>query len=134
MEETPRITPPSGENDTDGAFSVFEGFLVIYQPAFLQVEHYLEKAMQEMAPVYAEAYRLWYKAAHDLIFGVLLMTNHRPLPDPESFMEAVRLYSFDSAIRFLQDICITSNFDTEADWSERFRENIDTLFSSAMIL
>lgn len=134
MELTGKMLPPTGEDDTEGAFRVFEGFLVIYQPALVGVEHYLHQAMHDMEPTFAEAYRPWQNALHDLFTGIYLTAKKIPLPDPEKFMEALRLFSFDSAIRFLHDICISCKMKMQANWSERFREHIDMLLFAANIL
>ena len=134
MEEDHRILPPKGEDDAEGAQRVFEEFLILYEPTLVRIEYYLEHVIEQVGPAYAEAYRPWHKAVHDLFRGVYLTVRNIPLPDPDSFIEALKMFGFDSAIQFLQDLCISCRIALERDWMEHFRQNIDLLLFSATIL
>ncbi len=134
MEDYLQIMPPTDGEDIEGAHRVFEEFLVLYQPALLSVERYLETVIEEIGPDYADAYRPWHKGLHDLFQGVYLMAKKIPLPDPEAFADALRMFSFDSAVRFLWDLCISCKLALQSDWVERFREHIDMLLFSLSIL
>ena len=118
----------------EGAQRVFEDFFNLYQPAFISIEHYLEDAMDHMAPIYANAYRPWYKGLHDLLRGVTLMAKKIPLPDPEEFSDALCMFSFDGAIQFLSDLCISCRLVLQNDWAQRFHEHINLLLFSLSIL
>jgi hypothetical protein len=134
MEEDFRILPPQGEEDTEGAHRVFEEFLTIYEPTLVKIEYYLEEVIEQVGPTYAEAYRPWHKALNDLFHGVYLTSRDRPLPDSESFIDALKMFSFDSAIRFLKDIGVSCRVHMQRDWSEQFHEHINLLLFSASIL
>ena len=132
--EQQRILPPSGENDAEGAQRVFEEFLLLYEPTLVRIEEYLEQVIEQAGPAYATAYRPWRKALRDLMRGVYLTARKIPLPDPEAFIDAAKMFYFDSASQFLRDICINCRIALQRDWVERFREHINFLLFSAAIL
>lgn len=134
MEAFIQIIPPTGEDDREGAQRVFEEFLTLYQPTLVRTEYYLEQIMEELEPEYAEAYRPWHQALHNLFRGVYLISKKIPLSDPEGFMESLRMFSFDSAIRFLYDLCISCRLALQRDWIENFHKHINMLLFSATIL
>lgn len=134
MEEPFRILPPANEGDSEGAQRVFEEFLTLYQPALVRMEYYLEQVMEQAEPAFAEAYRPWHKALRDLYRGVYLLARRMPLPDSEAFVEALRMFSFGSSVRFLRDICLNCRLSIERDWAEHFRAHIDMLLFSLSIL
>lgn len=134
MNDSQHILPPMGEDDSEGAQRVFEEFLVLYQPTFAHIEYRLEHIIEEMQPAYADAYRPWHKALQDLFRGVYLIAKKIPLPDPEGFMDALRIFTFESAILFLQDLCVSSRLSLPRDWAQNFRKHIDMLLFSMAIL
>lgn len=134
MEDLKIIIPPKGEDDTEGAQRVFEQFLVIYQPVLIRVEYYLEEVIEQAGVNYAEAYKPWHVALHDLFKGVYLTAKNIPIPDKDRFIDALRTFSFDSAIQFLSDICISCKLRLPQDWVAKFREHINLLLFSLSIL
>lgn len=120
------ISPPEGEEDVEGARRFLEEFLILYQPVLIRVEHHLEKLIQDAGP-YADAYRPWRKAVHQVFRGVYLLAKGIPVPDLDSFIDAVRMFSFDSAAQLIGDLCISSKMALKNDWAERFREHINQL-------
>lgn len=130
MEATCYIAPPADAEDAEGAQRVFREFLTFYQPSLVSVEYYLERVIEEVDPVYADAYRPWYQALHDLFSGASLIAKNNPLPDPDGFLDALRTFRFDSAACFLSDLCV----DCQQDWAQHFREHIDMLLLSFSIL
>lgn len=134
MDAFPRIPPPHSSDDNEGALRVFNDFFHIYQPVFARVEFYLEQVITQVDPMYAQAYRPWHKSLRDLMRGVYLMARRVPLPDPDAFLDALRTFSFDSAIYFLRDICVSCKLHIERGWAQRFRENILTLLFALGIL
>jgi hypothetical protein len=134
MEQNYRIQPPKSEEDTEGARRVFEEFLILYEPTLVRIEDYLEQVIEQAGPTYATAYRPWHKALRELLRGVYLTARNIPLPDPEAFIDAVKMFYFDSAIQFLRDICVNCRVVLQRDWMERFREHINFLLFSAAIL
>jgi len=128
------ILPPLNEDDTEGAQRVFEEFLTLYQPTLIRVEYYLEEVIEHAGAPYAEAYKPWHIALHDLFKGVYLTSKKLPLPNKEKFIDALRTFSFDSAIQFLLDICANCKLKLSQDWSDKFREHINLLLFSLSIL
>ncbi|MFW0776994.1 MAG: hypothetical protein ACN2B6_04670 [Rickettsiales bacterium] len=128
------IIPPKGEEDTEGAQRVFEQFLKLYQPTLIRVEYYLEDIIEHAGPAYAEAYQPWHDAVHSLFKGVYLQAKRIPLPDTEKFIAALETFSFDSAIKFLQDLCVSCKLKANREWVARFREHIKLLLFSMSIL
>lgn len=134
MGEYPHIRPPVCENDTEGAQRVFEEFLILYKPILITVQGHLENLMHDMGPLYADAYQPWCNALKDLFQGVYLVARKIPLPDKEAFTEALRMFSFDSAVQFLCDLCVSCRISLQRDWARYFREHIHLLLSSIAIL
>lgn len=134
METYRQITPPTSETDTTGARRVFEDFFDIYQPTLRRIERHLEGVIDEAGPHFAEAYRHWYKALRDVFRGVYFVSKNLPLPNKDAFLEALRMFSFDSAIQFLKDICVDCRIALERDWAQHFHQHIDTLLFSYAVL
>ena len=128
------ILPPLDEDDIKGAERVFENFFTLYQPTLTRVDQYLKQVMREVGPVYAEAYRPWQIAIHDLASGLFLMAKKIPLPDKERFTEALSIFTFDGAVRFLYDLCASCMLQLDRDWIKRFTQHIHMLLFSLDIL
>ena len=126
--------PPLEVEDKESAQRVFEEFLVQYHPLLRDVEHYLEELMQKTSLTYAEAYKPWHKALHEMIRGVFLTVKNIPLPDVQGFLESLRLFCFDGAIQFLQDLCISCQMQLARNWAQNFKRHIDRLLFAAAIL
>ena len=102
MTQSELISPP-GENDAEDAQRVFSEFYSQYQPVFSKVEVYLGQIIRE-APEYANAYRPWHNALHNLTAGISSITRDHKLPEDEEFIEAMRMFGFSGAIHFLEDM------------------------------
>ncbi len=107
--------------------NAFEDFLINYKPILMRVENYLEEVIEKIDPAFVRGYIPWKKALHELITGVYLITKKIPLPNKEDFMEALCLFSFDSSIKFLRDICNICQLQLKRNWEKEFREHIDKL-------
>lgn len=134
MDNDSLISPPCNEEDTEGAIHVFEGFEVIYKPALLDIDHYLEDMMVKMGEDYAQAYQPWHAALQGVIRGVYLTSRNIPLKDPDEFLDAVMLLSFDSAVRFLYDIYVNCRSSVPRRWMAEFNRHIHLLLVAAAIL
>jgi len=128
------ITPPLDEDDTEGAMRVFDEFLTIYQPTLIRIEYYLEEIIEQAGPTYAEAYRPWHTALHNLFKGVYLVSRKIPLPNPTKFIDALKTFDFDSAVQFLYDLCANCKITLHENWVTRFKEHINLLLFSLSIL
>lgn len=134
MSDNSPIMPPTGEDDFKGAQRVFEEFFTSYKDTLTALEKYLDKIMAKTEPVFAEAYKPWRDAVHDLLRGVHLLAKNIPLPDPESFLDALRTFSFEGAIQFLRDLCASCKIALQPNWADIFHKQIDTLLFAFAIL
>lgn len=105
----------------------FEEFIVTYKPILTRVEEYLEEVIRKTDPTYAVGYMPWKNALHELMTGAYLISRKIPLPNKEDFMEALCLFSFDSAIKFLRDICNICQVQLKKNWEKEFRDHVNRL-------
>jgi len=115
------------DSKTDAPHLAFTNFLVSYQPVLESAEEYLVSMIEKTAPTYAEAYKPWKDALHELLEGAYLISHKIELPDKDEFMNALKMFSFDSTIKFLRDICKICDIELKIDWEINFREHIDKL-------
>lgn len=109
------------------ALEVFQNFRNDYEGTFVRVEYYLKEVVENVPPYLASAYQSWYKAAHDLIRGVYCVTKEIPIAHAESLKDAIHLFTYDSAIQFLRDICISCGMRVNDDWCKALKENMHQL-------
>lgn len=128
MEALHDIATSTGKTDT--VHRIFEQFLITYHPVLMEVEDYLDSIIEKTDPVYVEGYLPWKEALHELVRGVHFLARKIPLPSRENFIEALCMFSFDSAIDFLLDICSICQLQLEKNWEIKFRENINQLLFS----
>lgn len=105
----------------------FEEFITTYKPILVRVEDYLDEVIEKTDPAYVAGYIPWKNALHELITGAYLIARKIPLPNKEGFMEALCLFSFDSAIKFLRDICNICQLQLKKNWEKEFHDHIDKL-------
>ena len=134
MGECSLIIPPTGENDTEGARRIFSEFVTLYQPVLLQIDTQLEKTINTLDPLYAEAYRPWQQALRQLIKCSHMIARKIPLPSTDNFLEALSMFSFEGAIAFLRDIGTSCKLLINDDWVKRFRQYIHLMLFSLTIL
>ncbi len=127
------LIPPLGDGDVEGAKRFFKDFLSEYQPLFTKVDVYLGQLVKT-APEYADAYLPWKRALQDLSRGVYFTVKNIPLPNLEKFLEALKMFTFEGAVHFIEDICADCKLALEREWSRRFREHIDMLLFAFVIL
>lgn len=125
--------PRVGER-TDTVHRVFEQFLIDYQPVLFRVESYLDEIIEKTDNAYKEAYIPWKNALHELLSGAHLIAKRIPLPNKESFAEALCMFSFDGTITFLRDICSICQLQLKNGWRKEFQEHIHQLLFSISIL
>ena len=131
--EQDTLIPPSGADDVEGARRLFQDFFAEYQPVFMKIEMYLSTLIKE-TPEFAEGYVIWRKSLQNISRGVYLTMKKIPLPNTDDFLEALKMFTFEGAIRFLADICKSCKITLEREWDKRFREHIDMLLFSFVIL
>lgn len=126
-------SPLTRPEDGESAQRFFEEFFTKYQPVFTRAEVYLGNLIKE-APDFAEAYRPWQNALRDLSRGVYFINRKIPMTNAKGFLEALKMFSLESVIHFLRDICLSCHMQLERDWAEKFREHMDMLFFSYLLL
>lgn len=109
------------------AHRVFEQFLSNYQAILVRVEDYLEEVIEKTDPAYGGAYIPWKNALHELLNGAYLIAKKIPLPNKEDFMDALCMFSFESTIKFLRDVCTICQLKLKKEWEHEFREHINQL-------
>lgn len=119
---------------TDIMCRVSEQFLTDYQPVLARVENYLEEVIEKTDSAYKEAYIPWKNALHELLTGLYLITKKIPLPNKETFLESLHMFSFESTITFLRDICGICQLQLKNGWRKEFREHINQLLFSISTL
>lgn len=117
-------------NKMDTSHRAFERFINAYQPVLKIAEDYLDEVIKKTSPTYAQAYKPWEDALHELLIGVNSIARKIPLPDRNSFMDILQMFSLDSTIKFLLDICKLCHVQLRNDWGTEFRENINQLLGS----
>ena len=105
-------------------------FVEVYQVTLIRIEQHLEDIIEDAGEQYAHGYLPWHEALHDLLNGTVLIAGEVQPADRDSFVEALRLFSFDSSARFLHDLCSSVGIRTDRGWNEKFRAHIDMLMSS----
>lgn len=134
MQRDSGIPLPQGGDDKEAAKRVFDEFYIFYQPVLSEVDSYLETLMNNMETAYAQAYQPWHAALQDLMQGVYLTVKKIPLPDRESFLDAIALFSFESAAQFLYDLCLSCRINLSRDWIAHFQKHINQLLFAAATL
>ncbi len=107
-----------------------ESFVEVYQVTLIRIEQHLDNVIDHAGEQYAEGYKPWQKAVHDLVHGTFLLSKEEVKPDKESLSDALRIFSFESSVNFLDDICRTVGIRTEREWHEKFRAHVHLLLSS----
>ena len=130
----PTIAPPASAGDTSGAIRVFSEFLDEYEQILVSADQYLQNIMDQIGPEFAPAYRPWQKGVRDLLQGVFVVTRKLPVRNAKAFADALRLFSLDSAIAMLSDICISCKIALPRHWVAAFRKNIRVLSEAFRVL
>ena len=111
-----------------------ESFVEVYQVTLIRIEQHLDDVIEGAGENYAEGYKPWQKAVHDLVNGTFLLSKEQVKPDKEKLSEALRIFSFESSVNFLEDICRTTGITTERGWHEKFRAHVHMLLSALDIM
>lgn len=133
MEEasTTDIFSPS---DAESAKRMVETFVEVYQVTLIRIEQHLDDVIEDAGEHYAQGYKPWQKAVHDLVHGTFLLSKEVAKPDEEALSDALRVFSFDSSVMFLNDLCHSIGIRTERGWHEHFRNHIHMLMTALDIM
>lgn len=124
----------ANHSEAENAKRMAETFVEVYQVTLIRIEQHLDDVIEEAGEQYAEGYKPWQKAVHDLVHGTFLLSNEAAKPDEEALSDALRVFSFDSSVKFLGDLCGNIGINTERNWHERFRAHIHMLISALDIM
>lgn len=111
-----------------------ESFVEVYQVTLVRIEQHLDDVVEEAGEAYAAGYKPWQQAVHDLVHGTFLLSKEEVKPDKEKLSDALRVFSFESSVNFLDDICKTVGIRTERGWDEKFRAHVHMLLSTLDIM
>ncbi|MBY0408239.1 MAG: hypothetical protein K2Q01_11150 [Rickettsiales bacterium] len=121
-------------SDKQSAKRVCKQFLDDYQPILVKIDDHLQKMIDKTLPTYAPAYQPWLKALRDICTGVFLMSKGIALPDPMGLVEALKMFTFESTLQLLNDLCDSCKLKLKAEWIRKFREDIDKVLFAAATL
>lgn len=108
-----------------------QAFLNEHHNMLSTVEGYLKDMIDKTEPNFANAYKPWLKGLHELCVGVYLCSKNIPLPNPQQFLESLKMFTFDGALQFLSDICESCKIKLKTDWQKRFQQDIDRVLFAA---
>ena len=134
METNDNIDTADEITELPEARRMAESFVEVYQVTLIRIEQHLEDIIEGAGEEYAEGYEPWRKALHDLLSGSYLLAQETAMPDRNTLSEALRVFSFDSSIAFLKDLCSIVGIKTERGWSDRFRQHVHILMDALNIL
>jgi len=109
-------------------------FINEYHPVLSTLETYLQNMIDKTEPTFAQAYKPRLKGLKDLCVGVYLMSKGIALQNPQSLLDALKMFTFESALQFLSDLSVNCKLALKADWVKKFRQDIDTMLFAAAIL
>lgn len=127
METVLNVHRPESEDDQEGALRTFQEFAANYHQTLQQIDEYLDCTIADLDPIVAKAYEPWHNALQDLFHGVYLVAKKIPMPNPKAFVESMQIFSFDGAVQFLFDLCISCKLEIAQEWKKRFQEAINAL-------
>lgn len=125
---------PFANNDRQSARNACVQFINEYHPILSTAESYLQNMIEQTEPTFAQAYKPWLKGLHDLCVGVYLLSKGIPLKNPQSLLEALKMFTFESTLQFLHDVCISCKLKLQGDWLRKFRQDIDNILFAAAVL
>ena len=123
-------TMVEGSANADQARRMAETFVEVYQVTLIRIEQHLDSVIEEAGEHYADGYKPWQKAIHDLVHGTFLLSKEEVRPDKELLGDALRIFSFESSVNFLNDMCGSIGIRTERGWHEKFRAHVHMLISA----
>jgi len=121
-------------DDSQALRQACKDFLEEYQPTLNKVENHLKKMMENTEPTYAQAYSPWLKGLRDICMGIYMLSKAIPLPDPAALLDALKMFSFESTIQLLHDICMSCKIKLQNDWIKKFHKDIETMLFAAATL
>ena len=134
MHEQAQPHTPFKQDDRQNAKNACVQFINEYHPILSTAETYLQNMIDNTEPAYAQAYKPWLKELRDLCVGVYMMSKDIPLKNPQSLLDALEMFTFDSALQLLHDVCITCKLQLKKDWLAKLREDINNMLFAAAVL
>ncbi|MDX2073483.1 MAG: hypothetical protein SFX19_03850 [Alphaproteobacteria bacterium] len=120
----------NGDENALQATRMAQTFVEVYQVTLIRIEQHLDHVIEEAGDPYAEGYKPWQKAVHDLVHGTFLLSKEAAKPDKELLGEALQVFSMDSSVYFLDEICSTIGIRTEREWHAKFRAHVHLLMTA----
>jgi len=121
-------------NGDQSAKRMAETFVEVYQVTLIRIEQHLDDVIEEAGEQYAAGYKPWQQAVHDLVHGTFLLSKEVVKPDKEALGDALRVFSFESSVQFLDDMASSIGIRTERGWHEKFRAHVHMMISALDIM
>lgn len=120
--------------DAHNAKRMAETFVEVYQVTLIRIEQHLDDVIEEAGEQYAAGYKPWQQAIHDLVHGTFLLSKEVAKPDKDALSDALRVFSFESSVKFLDDMANVVGVKTTPGWHEKFRAHVHVLMSALDIM
>lgn len=134
MDDVRTIVPPFAHNDKASARNACTAFINEYHGLLSDVEAYLKNLIETTEPKFAQAYKPWLNSLHDMCVGVYLLAKGIPLKRPQSLIDALKMFTFESSLKFLEDACSICKIPLKKDWLQKFRQDINTVLFAVAVL
>ena len=134
MDEITPIEFAGSGNNAESAKRAAETFVEVYQVTLIRIEEHLDTVIEDAGAEYADGYKPWQEAVHNLVHGTFLLSKETAKPDEELLSDALRVFSFESSTEFLHDLCTILGIKTEDNWQEKFRGHVHNLLSSLDVI
>jgi len=121
-------------NDAQNAKRMAETFVEVYQVTLIRIEQHLDDVIEEAGEQYAAGYKPWQQAVHDLVHGTFLLSKETAKPDKDALSDALRVFSFESSVKFLDDVANSIGIKTTPGWHEKFRAHVHVRMSAMDIM
>lgn len=121
-------------SDAHNAKRMAETFVEVYQVTLIRIEQHLDDVIEEAGDQYAAGYKPWQQAIHDLVHGTFLLSKEVAKPDKDALSDALRVFSFESSVKFLDDMANAIGIRTTPGWHEKFRSHVHVLMSALDIM
>jgi hypothetical protein len=131
MEKVSHTNNSAVASDALAAQQAAETFVEVYEVTLVSVEQYLEELVIEVGPDMSGGYKPWLHSVRNLTRGAFLLSKQAPITQMEKFQDALRVFSFNGAVQFLNDVCNTVGIQTNRTWAEEFKQHVMQLSVAA---
>lgn len=102
-------------------------FLNEHHSMLKTVESYLSDLVKKTEDTYSKAYEPWLKGIQDMCVGIFIVAKGMPLTQPSRLVEALKMFTFESALNFIDDMCKCCQLALKPERLKKFRQDIDRI-------